>query len=42
MFALKMMQPKNNEEKDAFLNEFRIFSAFESDQILKCEEVYIW
>ena len=42
MFALKMMQPKSMKEKDSFLNEFRIFSSFESDQILKVEDVFVW
>ena len=42
MFALKMMTPRTILEKNTFLNEFRIFSAFQSDQILRCEEVYVW
>ena len=42
MFALKLMQPKTAKEEKSFLNEFKIFSTFESQQILKCEEVIVY
>ena len=41
-FALKYMTPKNKDEREAYLNEFRFFSAFEGEQILRCIEVYYW
>ena len=37
-----MMQPTSNKEKDSFLNEFKLLSLFQSDQILKCVDVYVW
>ena len=37
-----MMQPTSKREKDSFLNEFKLFNMFQSDQILKCVDVYVW
>ena len=36
------MTPKDHDEGEAYLNEFRLFSAFEGEQILRCIEVYVW
>ena len=34
--ALKLMTPLNDKQTNKYLEEFRLFSAFDSEQILKC------
>ena len=39
-FAIKILKPRNERERETCLDEFRLFQRFDSDHIVKCTEVY--